>query len=204
MRNFAWSKTEFSTPQEQTIRPPGEPTSLDEFAADVRAGLSREGQKELYSKYLYDDVGSALFDTITVLPEYGLTRADERLLRRHGRDLSGLLDNPSVVAELGSGSSAKARWILSPLRETHPVTYCPIDISQSALWRCQRELSIIGALEVVPLNRSYIDGLREASRLREPGTSLLVLFLGSTLGNFEPIAAENFLRKVRAQLLPGD
>ena len=58
-----------------------------EFAADVRAGLTKPGQKELLSKYLYDDVGSALFEVICHLPEYGLTRADERLLRRHAGDI---------------------------------------------------------------------------------------------------------------------
>ena len=60
---------------------------LYEFAAEVRAGLMRQDQKELPSKYLYDDVGSALFEVISVLPEYGLTRADERLLRRHAHDI---------------------------------------------------------------------------------------------------------------------
>ena len=68
-----------------------------EFAADVRAGLIRVGQKELPSKYLYDEVGSALFEVISFLPQYGLTRADERLLRRHARDIVELL--PTPVAE---------------------------------------------------------------------------------------------------------
>jgi len=63
------------------------PNTTYEFAADVRAGLTKPGQKELLSKYLYDDVGSALFEVISHLPEYGLTRADERLLRRHGHDI---------------------------------------------------------------------------------------------------------------------
>ena len=63
------------------------PNTSYEFAADVRAGLTKPGQKELLSKYLYDDVGSALFEVISHLPEYGLTRADERLLRRHGHDI---------------------------------------------------------------------------------------------------------------------
>src|SRR3954452_24499313 len=83
-----------------------------EFAAEVRAGLTRSGQKELPSKYLYDDVGSALFEVISVLPQYGLTRADERLLRRHARDIVRQLAGPVVVAELGSGSGKKTRWIL--------------------------------------------------------------------------------------------
>src|SRR5208282_5491720 len=58
-----------------------------EFASDVRQGLTLPGQKELPSKYLYDDVGSALFEVISRLPEYGLTRADERLLQRHAAEI---------------------------------------------------------------------------------------------------------------------
>jgi len=204
MRNFDASKTEFCLPETPTIRPPGEPASLDEFAADVRSGLSKSGQKELYSKYLYDDLGSALFEAITLLPEYGLTRADERLLEKHAADLAPMLERPCVVVELGSGSSAKARWILALLAASGGVTYCPIDISESALRRCERELSVIPSLRIAPFQRSYIDGLREASRQRKPGDSLLVLFLGSTIGNFEPTAAEEFLKRVRRALAPGD
>ena len=78
-----------------------------EFADDVRAGLTRSGQKELPSKYLYDDVGSALFEVICYLPEYGLTRADERILHRHSQDIVDRLSTPVSVAELGSGSGRK-------------------------------------------------------------------------------------------------
>src|ERR1039458_4559238 len=83
-----------------------------EFASDVRAGLTRAGQKELPSKYLYDDVGSALFEVISHLPEYGLTRADERLLRRHADEIVDRVAGPLAVAELGSGSGKKTRWLL--------------------------------------------------------------------------------------------
>src|SRR5579859_7444840 len=82
------------------------------FAADVCAGLSKSPQKELLSKYLYDDVGSALFEVIGLLPEYGLTRADERLLRRHSWDVVDRLATPIAVAELGSGSGRKTRHLL--------------------------------------------------------------------------------------------
>src|SRR5246127_5804671 len=85
------------------------------FAVDVRDGLTRPGQKELLSKYLYDDVGSALFEVISHLPEYGLTRADERLLRRHAHDIVDRLATPVAVAELGSGSGRKTRHILEAL-----------------------------------------------------------------------------------------
>jgi uncharacterized SAM-dependent methyltransferase len=69
------------------MQPPGHPISVTEFERDVRAGLSKPGQKELYSKYFYDDLGTALFEAITLLPEYGLTRADLRLLREHAGEL---------------------------------------------------------------------------------------------------------------------
>src|SRR5439155_834668 len=99
----------------QVSRPPGHPVSLAEFEADVRRGLSNAGQKELYSKYLYDDLGTALFEAITLLPEYGLTRADLRLLDGHGRELPNWCVNLSTVVELGSGSGEKARRILRHL-----------------------------------------------------------------------------------------
>jgi L-histidine N-alpha-methyltransferase len=204
MRASAASKTNLIPRPDRTFQPVGTPLSIAEFAEDVRQGLAKRGQKELYSKYLYDDVGSALFDVITVLPEYGLTRADARLLRRHSADLAERLGQASVVIELGSGSGAKTRWILSELASKGPVTYCPIDISESALNNCWRELSQVDSVEVVPLAQSYLDGLQQAVRLRPAGTPLLVLFLGSTLGNFEPAKASEFLDGIRQFLIPGD
>src|SRR5438046_6444102 len=86
-----------------------------EFASEVRIGLSKPGQKELPSKYLYDDIGSSLFEVISVLPEYGLTRADERLLRRHASGIVERMPSPVVVAELGSGSGKKTRHLIEAL-----------------------------------------------------------------------------------------
>jgi len=85
---------------------------VSEFAADVRESLTKPGQRELPSKYLYDEVGSALFEAICVLPEYGLTRADARLLEKHSREIVARLPSPLQVAELGSGSGNKTRWIV--------------------------------------------------------------------------------------------
>jgi len=190
--------------RESTFQPIGQALSLAEFAQDVRRGLTKAGQKELYSKYLYDEVGSALFEVITVLPEYGLTRADARLLRKHSAALASCVERPSLVVELGSGSGSKTRWILSELAAREPVTYCPIDISESALHKCLRELSYIDSVEIVPLAQSYLEGLQQALRLRRPETSVLVLFLGSTIGNFEPDRAKEFLSAAREALEPGD
>ena len=179
-------------------------TSLTEFEADVRAGLTTPGQKELYSKYLYDDLGTALFEAITFLPEYGLTRADLRLLRNHAQELPLLAGNLSLVVELGCGSGEKAHEILPHAAKDRPITYCPIDLSAAALSRCQRDVDDIPNLNVVPIRNSYINGLASASRLRKPGWSMLVLFLGSSIGNFEPDVAEDFLRAVRKNLKSGD
>jgi L-histidine N-alpha-methyltransferase len=178
--------------------------SLTEFEADVRAGLTMPGQKELYSKYLYDDLGTALFEAITFLPEYGLTRADLRLLRNHARELPALADGLSFVVELGSGSGEKAHEVLPHFVNGSPVTYCPIDLSVAALNRCQRDLDDIRNLRVVPIENSYINGLAAASKLRKPGRSMLVLFLGSSIGNFEPHVAEDFMKAVRRNLNSGD
>src|SRR5437773_11700411 len=132
------------------MRPPGHPISLAEFEADVRAGLTKPGQKELYSKYFYDDLGTALFEAITLLPEYGLTRADLRLLRKHARELPERAGNLSVVVELGSGSGEKAREMLPHLTRKNPITYCPIDLSVAALIRCHRDVDEVRNLKGVP------------------------------------------------------
>src|SRR5260370_17559934 len=89
-------------------------SSVEQFALDVREGLSRF-PKELPSKYLYDEVGSALFDVITLLPEYGLTRADERLLRANAEAIALPLPPGLVVAELGSAPGPTPRPILQPI-----------------------------------------------------------------------------------------
>ena len=175
-----------------------------EFASDVRAGLTRPGQKELLSKYLYDDVGSALFEVISVLPQYGLTRADERLLRRHAYEIVEQIPGPVAVAELGSGSGKKTRWLLKALCRRQHISYFPIEISPTALAMCERELGDIENMSIVGFEREYLDGLVEVAARRRNGQQLLVLFLGSTIGNFDRPAAAKFLRKMREILEPGD
>ncbi|HTS69627.1 MAG TPA: L-histidine N(alpha)-methyltransferase, partial [Terriglobia bacterium] len=114
--------------------------AVSTFAEEVREGLGCAGQKTLPSKYLYDEVGSALFEVITKLPEYGLTRAEERILRRHSDEIAERLGAPGMVVELGSGSGRKTRRILEALARHRSMTYCPIEISSTALVSCEREL----------------------------------------------------------------
>jgi L-histidine N-alpha-methyltransferase len=172
------------------------------FANDVREGLSQSGQKQLPCRYFYDDAGTALFDAITALREYGLTRADSRLIQRLAPALPGYMRTPVAVAELGSGSGWKTRRILESLGRAAPVAYYPIDLSVAALARCALEMA--GCADVHPIAESYLPGLRQAVCARQPDQSLLVLFLGSTIGNFERPAAQAFLAEVRACLRPGD
>ena len=181
------------------------PTNVSyDFALDVRAGLTEAGQKELPSKYLYDDVGSALFEVISHLPEYGLTRADERLLRRHASEIVDRVAGPVSVAELGSGSGRKTRYLLEAFCRRQRTSYYPVEISHSALVMCERELSDIDSISIVGFEREYLDGLLEVAAYRKPGHHLCVLFLGSTIGNFDRAAGIKFLNEVRSILKPGD
>jgi L-histidine N-alpha-methyltransferase len=181
-----------------------QPQVLPDFAAEVVVGLNQPGQKELPSKYLYDEVGSALFDVICLLPEYGLSRAGMRLLQRHSHEIVSLLPSPVIVAELGSGSGQKTRLLLEALSRRQRVNYYPIDISGSALSRCRQEIGQIDNVSIVGFERAYLDGLQEVSARRREGERILVLFLGSTIGNFDRPAGDQFLREVRAILHEGD
>ncbi len=177
---------------------------LADFASEVLAGLTKPGQKELPSKYLYDEVGSALFEVISVLPEYGLTRADARLLRHHADKIVRRIASPVLVAELGSGSAKKTRWILEALSRRQRTTYFPIDISPTALAQSEKELGQIDFVSIVGYERPYLDGLLAVAASRHADEHLLVLFLGSTIGNFDRPAGEDFLGEVRRILYPGD
>jgi dimethylhistidine N-methyltransferase len=178
--------------------------AVSDFAAEVRDGLTKPGQKELPSKYLYDTLGSKLFEVISELPEYGLTRADERLLRAHAQEIVQQIPGDVVLCELGSGSGRKTRWILEALSRRRHTYYFPIEISPSALAVCRRELADIEHVGIVGLEREYLDGLLEVAARRREGQRILVLFLGSTIGNFSHPADLNFLCEIRRILYAGD
>jgi len=173
------------------------------LAAAIREGLL-DSPRRLPPACFYDEVGSALFDAITVLPEYGLTRADFRLLRSQAGRIAAALPRPLDVIELGSGGGGKARLVLEALSGTRTLRYRPVDVSAAALADCQERLASLPALEVLPLEATYLDGLEEAATRRRFGATVLVLFLGSNLGNFHRPEAREFLREVRGRLRPGD
>jgi L-histidine N-alpha-methyltransferase len=177
---------------------------LSDFAVDVRAGLTKTGQRELPSKYLYDEVGSELFEAICLLQEYGLTRADTRLLQKYTGEIISKMPLPTHVAELGSGSGKKTRYVLEALSRHKQTFYYPIEISPAALAACEKELGQLDFVSLVGYEKPYLEGLRAVAARREHGEHICVLFLGSTIGNFDRPAAHDFLRQVREVLLPLD
>jgi L-histidine Nalpha-methyltransferase len=125
-------------------------------------------------------------------------------LRRNAYDIVERLPMPLMVAELGSGSGKKTRWLLKALARRQHTAYCPIEISPTALAMCKRELGDIDCISIVGFEREYLDGLAEVAERRKTGQYLLVLFLGSTIGNFDRPAGAEFLKSIRETLLPGD
>lgn len=178
--------------------------SLSAFAEDVRFYLSLT-PRQLPSKYLYDALGSALFDAITEMPWYSLTRDELQLLRAHGAELFDRLDDLTTIVELGPGSGDK----LLALLHTRPSTRRPldvrlIDVSSSALARAVRAIGEAPAVSVMGYEDAYETGLARFRTYRGPRGRALVLFLGSNIGNFDPPGCEAFLRNLHAALLPGD
>lgn len=176
---------------------------LSQFAIDVAEGLSSASQKKIAPRYFYDDLGSSLFEAITLLPEYGLTRADERLLRRYANQIAAKTGRLSIVGELGSGSGKKTRHVLEPLIwENDALVYRPIDLSCAALDACERELAEV--CEIKRVCGDWIEGLGQVARARRDDDPLLLLFLGSSIGNLDRECIVEFLRRLRAHLRRGD
>lgn len=172
------------------------------FISDVRAGLSA-AQKTLPPKYLYDALGSALFEAITQLPEYGLWRAELSLLSEHAEAIARGAEVAQVI-ELGSGSATKTVQVLKALLRRQPLSYWSVDMSPSALEMTRRELSSLRGLSVHGVEAEYLTGLDGIAHSRGGAGHTLVLLLGSALGNFDYLESQRFLQRVRRALQPGD
>jgi L-histidine N-alpha-methyltransferase len=179
------------------------PVRVATFAEDVRAGLGTLPMR-LSPKYFYDDLGSALFEAITRLPEYYLTRVERDLLATYGREIAGALDGPVELVELGSGSAVKTRVLIDAILERQPrLTFHPIDISAEAV--TESSLALVASYErlrVVAYAGDYFPLLREKRVVTRD--RVLALFLGSNIGNFEPGDARELLTLLAAALRPGD
>jgi L-histidine Nalpha-methyltransferase len=179
--------------------------------ADALAGLTAT-PKSLPPKWFYDAQGSALFEKITELPEYYPTRAERAILRAVAPEIAALTGAATLV-ELGSGSSEKTRLLLSALRDAGSLRgYVPVDVSESALAAAGDALTAeypgLAVHAVIADFEKYLgvpsdagNGLADDD---DNGGPRLVAFLGSTIGNMVPDERAVFLRRVRAQLRPGD
>ena len=175
-----------------------------EFANDVRYYLGL-APRQLPSRYLYDSLGSALFDAICELPWYAIPRAEAQLLAEHRDDVFTALGRVSTVVELGPGRGEK----LHALLEARPpqadiLTIHLVDVSRAALTASARALGELEDIHIVTHEAPYEVGLEDLGRKSRAGGVTLALFLGSNIGKFDRPGAEAFLRTIRAALLPGD
>jgi dimethylhistidine N-methyltransferase len=177
----------------------------DDFAADVRNGLTQP-RKSLPPRWFYDDVGSALFDTICFLPEYYVTRAETEVLTSFRHDIVVSFGPHVRLVELGSGMARKTRILLDVLSaRQHEIEYMPVDVDAAILERSSRDLlTEYQRLRVLALCSDFSRPSIPLGALPPSRARTIVLFLGSTIGNLDPEAAVSMLRDLRSALAPGD
>ncbi|RTL76407.1 MAG: L-histidine N(alpha)-methyltransferase [Bradyrhizobiaceae bacterium] len=173
-----------------------EPSSVDPaFARDAISGLSQY-PKKISPKYFYDEIGSHLFERITLLPEYYPTRTELRILREHGTDIADSIPENAALVEFGAGATTKVRLLLETCEFG---AYVPVDISGDFLTEQARILrSDHPQLKVYPVAADFTTAFplpHEIQNMPKVG-----FFPGSTIGNFDPTDAEAFLRSARAIL----
>src|SRR5579863_6480016 len=172
------------------------------IAFDVRAGLTA-APKRLPAKLFYDEIGSQLFEQITELPEYYLTRTERAILERYAADILRQAGASLTLVELGAGTATKTSILIEELLQRQSRTlFYPIDVSASALDEAVRHLGKeFPALRVNPIVADYTGGVPALNRI---SGRKLVLYIGSSIGNFEPPQAIRVLRRIRQTLRSGD
>lgn len=172
------------------------------MARDIRLGLTAK-PKELAPKYFYDERGSRLFEQITELPEYYPTRAEREILVERSAEIVAAAGKPGTLVELGSGSAAKTRHLLSAMRDAGCLTtYVPVDISEEITHATADSLA--GEYPGLAIHGLICDFEHDLERIPNGGDGRLVAFLGGTIGNLYPDARHDFLTRIAALLEPGD
>jgi L-histidine Nalpha-methyltransferase len=171
------------------------------MAREVRLGLTAK-PKELAPKYFYDERGSQLFEQITELSEYYPTRAEREILAERSTEIVAAAGEPETLVELGSGSAAKTRHLLSAMRDAGCLaTYVPVDISEQITHETAE--SLVEEYPGLAVRGLVCDFEHDLERIPNGG-GRLVAFLGGTIGNLYPDARRDFLRRIAALLEPGD
>ena len=183
--------------------------TLDVSTADLRRVFAEEAgefltrtPRQLPSKYFYDALGSALFDAICELPWYRITRAESALLDRHAREILAPLARPLTLAELGCGNGDKMAMLTVRAAERFQSIQL-VDISAAALYSARRRLEGLRVGPVAVHLATYEDGLTRLAHGRRDA-AMLVLFLGSNIGNFDASPAHEMLTRIRGALRDGD
>ncbi len=172
------------------------------FARDVIDGL-QANPKTLPPKYFYDIRGSILFDKICLTPEYYLTRTEAAILKEHSDEVANSNSEKKLIVELGSGSSIKTRYILSSfIKQSSPITYVPIDVSEILVQSGKELLDDFEGLMVKGIIGEYEESIAAASEIFHEAK--LIVFLGSSIGNFDLLHAEDFLRKLSSNMKQND
>jgi L-histidine Nalpha-methyltransferase len=176
--------------------------SLPSFATEVEQGLTSQ-PKTLPSKLFYDAAGSALFEQITELPEYYLTRTELSILQKHAPAMARAVGRESTIVELGAGTAAKTCTLLRAFASRQMrVMYFPVDISWAALAEARARVNQEAPQTAIrPVVADFSGGF---GFMRDIPGQKLVLYLGSSIGNFDPDAAIDMLRSVRSELSQGD
>jgi L-histidine Nalpha-methyltransferase len=183
---------------------PGADTSTADFAEQVRYYLT-QSPRQLPSRYLYDALGSALFDAICELPWYAVTHSEMRLLRSHGSEILEAMHPLSRIIELGAGNGRKLETLLAsaaPAANVQEVHL--IDVSPQALRIAADALNGFANVRIHRHEATYEAGLQRLATSARSAQRSLMLFLGSNIGNFDRPAANALLLQIRAALQPGD
>lgn len=177
--------------------------ATEAVAAEARLGLLAE-RKSLAPWLFYDEAGSRLFEEITALPEYYLTRAEREIFATHADEIFEMLDADLTIAELGAGTAAKTGILLRALaRRQGSVLYQPIDISPTALEEARE--SIEGGIRGVAVRPRIANYVTESIVIERPrSVKVLALYIGSSIGNFSPGDAREILMRLRSELQTGD
>ena len=172
------------------------------FADEICSGLNRSS-KSISPKFLYDKKGSDLFERICSLPEYYLTRTEVSILQRLQSELHAYMDEDFCLVELGSGSSAKTRLLLDAITpQQEKIEYLPIDISEILAESSEQLLRDYKNLTVTGIIDTYEGGLEFLKTYGQKRN--LIIFLGSSFGNFSPVDGYKFLETVFSTMRPGD
>ncbi len=181
-----------------------EEVSLDAFKRDILMGLSKK-HKQIQSKYFYDELGGELFNKITRHPDYYLTNSEIEILMHYKRELATLFAaTPFNLIELGPGEGIKSSLLMKEfIQDSLSFRYFPIDISNKYLLELKNNLETqFSSIKIIPIHEDYLEGIQKIGHQFHARN--IVLFLGSSIGNFNLEASEEFISKLGALLHEGD